>query len=685
MAQKPDPASERQKRLRAQELADPTSGWAQQVLRLVAHALLAELSSQSEAEGWDLSTPEGWEGLRKHLATTDWAEQNRQRAARLEEVSEGLGKLLEHSPHLGAGFYSHAARRVADMLTGPRNLPVRVVAGLTDVRQDMEVGLPPQDHPLACGSLEAEEAAARVQVAWLAARGLWVTLGNKEPDDKGRRGLARPEVLLDWAGRLGLLTPGGDAVDGLAGPYAIAPTPLVSNRVQDGFHSPRQTEGGHLLTNARPGKPATYAIRMGLPQPDVVIPSDLHPFDFWNDISWRPVEQTQALLEKYGPELANLNLYLSMQLWSRKDRGQFFQIPGDTLLRDLGLEDAGIRHTGPRAVRRSEQLRRQAELAKLLAQVVVQVDDQTVKGERLRTTGRLWSITSRERRPPLQLGLDGSGSVEDDLLEDLQLLIRAEPLLLHYFPSGGEDRGGWFTRIPTEVLKLSRHRNRLAGVLGTTLATSLREFQAGAYGYKRLKVGSLLERLTPPRVLGEALEDRRAAFRLREQWRVAMAVVASRVGFRFLPCPDTYPREDFPQALASSLPAGLVDSWQSSTRGTALERLLGGYITVRWPEEVLEKPKSTSGARGLREAVVQESRKPLRGVAYCAELKTARTALGLSQRAAAAIVGTSFATLCRIETEQKIPDPSTAHRYLRRYRSWAQENRHRLALEKLES
>lgn len=201
--------------------------------------------------------------------------------------------------------------------------------------------------------------------------------------------------------------------------------------------------------------------------------------------------------------------------------------------------------------------------------------------------------------------------------------------------------------MATAVLRLSHERNQLAASHGLFLSTALYERQARHSGEVRFRVGELLAKVTPQGELKQAREDRRYGGHLRNRWVSALELLHHRVGFRFSFCPDTYPAWAVPEVLRSETSG--EDFGRAPHR--ALEQLLKGHLTIRWPEPVLNlagSSKAEEGSRKLAAAV----KKPARGTPngrVVKEARSARRAAGLNQRAAAALLGVSQGQLCKLE------------------------------------
>jgi len=114
-------------------------------------------------------------------------------------------------------------------------------------------------------SPDMEEGRARELVAWKAARGMWQSLGNSEPDELGRCGLSRPEVMEDWAEKLGLLSPQGKVLGTLSDAPPPASTCLPLNRQQDAPHAPNQGNKRGLPGHRIAGK--DYVLQLRLTKP----------------------------------------------------------------------------------------------------------------------------------------------------------------------------------------------------------------------------------------------------------------------------------------------------------------------------------------------------------------------------------------------------------------------------------
>jgi len=294
MSFKADPSSDNQIQTRARRMQE--GPWTHKVIEMVAFSLLLELEGESSRVNLDLLKPEDrktLEALIQKLNKTDWDAVERRRDELMKRAADGLMEALKHTKHLGAGFYSYASRRVGELLTEPRSPHYHLKVGLADVRgQDCDLSLPPKDHPRAVPP-DMEEEVAMELVAWKAARGMWQSLGNPEPDELGRCGLSRPEVMEDWAEKLGLLSPQGKVLGTLSDASPPASTCLPLNRQQDALHAPNQGNKrglpGHWIQKDN------YTFRLGLTPPGEVIPPERNPYEYWDSLALLPVSQAQAV------------------------------------------------------------------------------------------------------------------------------------------------------------------------------------------------------------------------------------------------------------------------------------------------------------------------------------------------------------------------------------------------------
>lgn len=723
MPQRPDPTNAHQVRERAKRMR---GAWTEQVLRNLAGAIAQAVSFRTwEAAGGEFQfggdrgswprlpeTP----GDRVELGTLVGEDANEDRLQGperwhrnnwpelVELLTADLADTLEHSPLLGADFYRHHSQMAGEMLTAQkRALPVTVLSGPYQSlwrKPEHPLGLPPEDHPAAQGMAGQEETVALEQVAWEAARSLYRSLGNPQPDEQGRCGLERPEELRRWGERLGLIEPDGSLSAGPLGdeearraatglPWSRAQATLLSPRIQE---QPGQLPPGQLHRSR-------YAMSPSRPSHETLVSVADHSSALSADPqAWAHVQKAQELLETHGPEMARMSLYLSMHVCGRPDPTAPFLVQGEDLLEDFGLASTSGGQGRTALVERSERLKHQAELARALDLVAVQSKDYLGPPDKhgnrpfRRFTGRLWQVESLELGTENQRVLTaGQKPAEGEVVTTLRLLVRPGSWVMLY-PTQAQDPGAqlWYGHVATSVLKLSHHRNQLAACLGLYLSSALVEKRARhTDGETEFLVGSLLERVTLEREMAQAQADRRYGERLRSSWVAALDVLHHLVGFRFSFCRDTYPTWAIPESLL-----GEREPWSGPAPHGALEQLLKGRITVGWPTPVLEastasKAAETSAAlaaqiskgrptdvRPTLSAVAQLPRAPIplqisepgerprRGKPNGVLLKEARTAAKLSQRSAASLLGVSLSTFNRMETGNRPLPRNDLDRYL---------------------
>jgi DNA-binding XRE family transcriptional regulator len=717
-----DPSSERQVRERAKRMRGP---WTEQVLRNLAGAVLqatrwrawesagGEPGPDDTPASWprlpdtpgervelgitklDMSTPEGWDAARElleHPGHWDAGE----RLALQERVAQELAQTLEHSHQLGPSFYSRHSLRAGEMLL-QRTLPVTVLAGPYQSlwrKPEHPLGLPPADHPTAQGLVGHEETAALEQVAWEAARELYRSLGNPQPDEHGRRGLERPEELRRWGERLGLVEPDGTVAVGPLGdedahrvatglPWSKAQATLLSPRIQE------QGEGlppGHLHRSRTAMSPTR-----GGHETLVSVAEHSSALEA-NPQAWAHLQKAQQLLETHGPEMARLSLYLSMHVCGRPDPTAPFLVQGEDLLEDFGLVSTSGGRGRTAVLERSTRLKHQAELARALDLVTVQAKDYLGPADKngrrpfRRFTGRLWQVESLELGTESQLTLGAEVAQDpEEVVTTLRLLVRPGSWVQMY-PTQAQEPGAqlWYGHVATAVLRLSHQRNQLAACLGLYLSTALVEQKARlSEGRREFLVGSLLERVTVARELERAQapgsSGREAGRLLRDKWVAALDVLHRTVGFRFTFCRDTYPAWAIPESLL-----GDREPWEGPAPHGALEQLLKGHLTVGWPVPVLEAATSSKAAASS-EALAAQVRNPKAlasgkapgGKPSGTLLKEARKAAGLNQRDAADLLGLGKSTYNRMETCQRPLPRTELNRYLeqlvehRRRERWA--------------
>ena len=627
----------------------------------------------------DLTTAEGWKTVRE-TSPDQWDRGQLWELA--QTVAKQLAETLEHSPLLGDAFYSQHSRRAGDMLTTEeQTLPVTVLTGAYQSlwrTPESPLGLPPADHFMS-PSAENSETVALNQVAWEAARDLYRSLGGSQPDEHGRRGLEQPKVLQLWCERLGLVEADGTmAVGPLTDeevtrmatglPWSKAQATMLSPRVEDrGSDDAGNPEApGHLHRSRQAMNP----IRGGY---EAVVSVADHSSAVSDDpLAWAHVQKAQELLETHGPEMARLSLYWSMHVCGRPDPTAPFLVDGDDLLKDFALDSTSGGRGRVAVLERSKRLRHQAMLARALDLVTVQTKDYLGPADKTgnrtfrRFTGRLWSVESLEVGTEAQLTLDGQTTIPtDEVVTDLRLLIRPGSWVKKY-PAQGQSKGEqlWYGHVATSVLRLSHERNQLAATLGLFLSTALYERQARHSGEVRFRVRELLSKVLLASDLEQAKTDRRYSERLRQRWVAALDLLHHRVGFRFNFCPDTYPAWAVPEVLRQT-----SEDISGRAPHGALDQLLKGYITVRWPEPVLtlagsSKEEEQSRALLSTTAKPAQRKRPARGTPNGTLLKEGRRASSLNQRAAASVLGISQSTLTRLETCKSPLARNDLNRYL---------------------
>ena len=705
MARPTDPSSAKQVRERARRMKE--GPWTQKVLTNLAGAMIQAArwrvwednggtpGPDDNRSSWprlpdtpgervqlgitklDLTTAEGWEAVKELSQNSDTQWDCGQLWDLAQTLAQQLAETLEHSHRLGDAFYSQHSRRAGDMLsTEQQTLPVTVLTGAYQSlwqTPKSPLGLPPVGHPGRPGKPEVAEAAALNCVAWEAARDLYRSLGGSEPDNQGRRGLERPELLQLWCQRMGVLEPDGSMTVGPLSDEEVtrAATGLPWSKAQATMLSPKMEErgeaaAGHLHTSRQAMSPSRGGYEA------VVSVADHSSAESVDPLAWAHVQKAQELLETHGPEMARLSLYLSMHVCGRPDPTAPFLVEGEDMLRDFALDGTSGGRGRVAIVERSKKLRHQATLARALDLVTVQTKDYLGPADKngsrpfRRFTGRLWSVESLEMGTETQLTLNGQTTIPaDEVVTSLKLLIRPGSWVVKY-PSQSTAKGQqlWYGHVATAVLRLSHERNQLAATLGLFLSTALYERQARQSGEVRFKVQDLLSKVLVASDLEHAKTDRRYGERLRNRWVAALDLLHHRVGFRFAFCPDTYPAWAVPEVLRQT-------SQDVSGRAPhgALEQLLKGYITVRWPEPVLTLASSSKAEEHSRTLVAAtakpaQRKRPARGTPNGTLLKEGRKAAGLSQKAAASVLGISPAQMCKLEGNQKTLSRNDLTRYL---------------------
>ncbi len=706
MPRQPDPTSNAQVRTRAKRMRGP---WTEQVLRNLAGAILQATRWRAwEAAGgtpgqddtpgsWprlpetpgervelgitrlDMTTPEGWEAAQEMLAHTP-LESAAVRQQLQDEIAADLAQTLEHSPQLSAGFYARHSERAGEMLQ-QRTLPVTVLAGQYQSlwRQPMHPpGLPPADHPTGTALAGQEEAAALEQVAWEAARELYRSLGNPNPDDQGRRGLERPEELRLWGERLNLVSPDGMAEVGPLGDEEVhrAGTGLPLTRAQATLLSPRVQEQpngrppGQLHRSHKPVTPAGggYEALVSVAEHSSALEAD--------PLAWAHVQRAQRLLETHGVGMARLSMLLSMHVCGRPDPLAPFLVTGEALLGSLGMDGKTSGGRGRFAAKeRSDRLQELISLARGLDCVAVQTRDYIGKDAEGRRTfrnysGRLWNVEIVAISRETQAGLEGLSDCAEELVTDVRLLVRPGGWLAKFPVIGPKGTTLWYGHVAAGVLRLSHQQNPLATALGLYLATALVEGKSRAEGgLLDLRVGSVLERVVQAREMDQARTCRETARNLRNKWITALDLVQKAAGFTIQFCPSTYPAWAIPESLLDDR-----EPWDGPAPRGALDQLMKGHVLVGWPQPVLEA-NNRSKAAAQSEALVAEVRNPralpreltpapTSSKPNGALLKEARKATGLNQRDAAELLGVSKSAYNRMETNQRPLPRADLNRYV---------------------
>jgi hypothetical protein len=720
MPRQPDPMSGAQVSARAKRMR---GAWTEQVLLNLAGALVqatrwraweasgGEPGPQDNPGSWprlpetpgervelgitrlDMATPEGWEAARELLERA-LQENTRTREQLQAEIAADLAETLEHSPLLSDAFYTRHSERAGEMLL-QRTLPVTMLSGAYQSlwrKPEHPLGLPPADHPISTALAGHEEAAALEQVAWEAARELYRALGDPRPDEHGRRGLERPEELRRWGERLGLVQP-DDAVavtDGLSDeevhragtglPWSKAQATMLSPRMQE--HEGRPP--GQLHRSER--KPVTPA---GAGYEALVSVAEYSSALEADPLAWAHVQKAQQLLETHGVGMARLSMLLSMVVCGRPDPLTPFLVTGEALLRSLSMDGKTSGGRGRvAAIERSTRLQELVSLARALDCVAVQTKDyigKDAEGRRMfrHYSGRLWNVEivaiTRETQP----GLEGLTDCAEELITDVQLMVRPGGWLAKFPVTGPKGTALWYGNVAAGVLKLSHQQNPLATALGLYLATALVEGRSRSEdGLLDLQVGKVLERVVPFRELERARECRETARNLRNKWITALELVQKGAGFTVQFCPNTYPAWAIPESLLGERePYG-----KPAAPHGALDQLMKGHVLVGWPLPVLEANKRSKAA-AQSEALAARVRnpKPLPKALAPAPassnkpngtlLKEARLATGLNQRDTAELLGLGKSTYNRMETCQRPLPRADLNRYLGKLAEHAQQER----------
>ena len=667
-----NPTSRNQVDLRARELRDPENGWTDLLLQKLALGCL-------HAQRWSLHLQDGGEpgplvGTFPQLPDTPG---QRVRigieSIFLEEVGLGFQRDVGEDSHEDLPLdpsFEEVTQEVVDRLeihvrnhlrpAFYREVAVWIGEGLAQGEaEELEegqvgVGLGPfhdlwqVPHRLVVPSRFPNQLhLLHHAAAWHFARHLYRSLLNPKPDSLGRRGLERPALLRQLLEELEVLKPGGLKTQPIGGKalarmathevpmlgFRAFPRPDKWEESEDGrgrfLHNPPSSTKGHRRWE--------LTLQEGR-----------------EDLAFASLARCQQVLERGGLEMTALHGLLCCLVMQQEDPGSRFEVSGDDLLKDLGLDKA----TGGReGSTRSDLLKRVASSATLLGGVRCEGHSRNNStGTRIAMEfGPMWSISIRA---------DGQLQLLEDPAEDR--LGTVTDLTLSVTPgtwvesqrvlstSGGSHL--LYVPMATRVLSLGRHRQELAFRLGIHLAMGVRERQQWKGGRANVRVGKLLEEILPKGELERAEKDRDAAHRLRNRWKAALETLHRVVGFRF-----EFPAGQYPEALIPEdlRPPGMEDPGPAPHG--ALEQLLASRLEIIWPEPVVEAIHQKALPQREREATSKarrEQRATLQSRPNGARLKEALEKAKASgaikgRRQAAGRLGISVAQLSKLENGHK--------------------------------
>jgi len=621
MPRQKNPLSETQISQRARRLKDPAYGWLDRVLGNVALACL-------RAQGWieylddpnsgadeplpalpdgpgetvrvdgvrlDLTTPEGWARLREVSAGLP-APGKGATPPSLHSRADALAAPLRERvvSHLTPGFFRGASEWIGEVLAAGPQASAWV---MTPDAQDLwsvprvPLGLPPA---AVLGPLEERHPDAREQIAenaaaWVFARHLYRSAVDSRPDALGRRGLERPAVLRALLEDLGVVEPLGERPAPLAeqadnggvvrmasgAPVSVATTALMR---------PDRWENdalGGLYRHEREQSRSKYELRL----------QHRKPAGAGDALVFYGLARCQEMLEGRGLDVAGLHGVLCCYVAQLPDPSATIELDGHALLEDLGLSSARNGRDGSTT---SDLLKRLGGMATLLG--AIWCGDGESKGRHGWVTteqGPLWNVSIRTDGVSRQLDLGVSEGLASSTITDLTLIVSGGAWIRSHLNrealAGGE---GLYQFVPVAlaVLQLSRYRSELAFRLGMHLSLRYRTNpSAWQNGRIRVRIGQLLSEVLPEPKLQRALAkgNREQARLLKDEIFAALTVLAKNVGFRF-----EWPK-GHPPAL---IPEGLRDpeAGAGPTPNGALDKLLGTWVTIVWPERVVEARHATA-------------------------------------------------------------------------------------------
>jgi len=541
--------------------------------------------------------------------------------------------------HLNPSFYREVAAWMGEQLVSeePREEPAPI-GPFHDLWTVPPTLVLPKDPP-GVELVPSIEQFLHRAAAWHFSRVLYRKLLDPRPDALGRRGLERPAMLRQLMEELEILKPGGLKTQPV-GEKALAraassEVPMLVYRAALKPDKWDETEDGRgRFLHDRKGKD-------GWRRFEVTLQEGLGDLDFAS------LSRCQQVMEKHGLDLAALHGLLCCLVMQQEDPAARFEVRGDDLLKDLGLNPGGRDGST-----RSDYLKRVASSATLLGAVRCSGDSRTrAIGEHFSMEfGPMWSIAIRADGQ-LRL-LDGPGEERLGTVTDLTLTVQPGTWVRKRDLTGTHLL---YTPVAPRILSLGRYRQELAFRLGIHLGMGVRERTYWNKGHANLSVGQLLKEILPGNVLERASQDRRAAHDFRQQWSAALATLHQVVGFRFGFPPGDYPPALIPEDLR---PEGM-ESPPPLSHG-ALEQLLASRLEIQWPEVVVEAMNQKALPQREREAALQvrQQKKALQSRPNGARLKEALEQAKASgaisgRREAAALLGMSVAQLSKLENNHK--------------------------------
>jgi hypothetical protein len=673
MGRPKDPTSQTQVDLRARWLRSPESGWTPLLLRTLALGCIRaqrwHLHLEGGGEHGDAAgsfpllpeTPGEQVQIGRHLVkfpelpvylVADAAEAEHEEMpleGSVDELAEvAVERLSAHlHAHLRPAFYREVADWMGALLVAdPPEDGGGSVGPFHDIWEVPRQLVLPEDpeEPL----VPSREQLLAHAAAWHFARVLYRRHLDPKPDARGGRGLEKPAALRTLLEEVDVLRPAGLKTSSVASsevvrmasgevvalPFAALPRPDRWREV-DG-------RGTYLHQSQRgPGDYSRWELSLQGVEEDAA------------EVAFAGLKRCQEILDRHGLEMTALHGLLCCHAASLPDPSVRFEVGGDELLRDLGLESA---RNGRPGNSRSDLLKRVAAMATLLGGVRCQGRSRKLElgATASMEMGPVWSIAVRADGQ-LQL-LDAAGEEELGTVTDLRLIVTPGTWVdscRALAPSG--DGHLLYAPVATKTLSLGRYREELAFRLGILLAlryrTNPRAWQDGRWN---VRIGNLLGEVLPGPQLTSAQQSRQATHELLSRWKAALATLQRVVGFRF-EFPAEYPPALIPPDLR--LPE---HGEPGPAPHKALETLLASRLVIHWPEPVVEgrhqKTRALAEQRADRKAYRKTQaalRKPL-GALLREAVESAKRSGGVqSQNEAAAALGMSAGQLSKLINGRK--------------------------------